>query len=175
MQTSDVINETKQWVENVVIGLNLCPFAKKEFIKERILFSVTDAKNEEELLMDLKAELEAIQSNYNIETTLLVHPYVLGDFYDYNDFLSLADSLLNEMELEGVYQIASFHPNYQFADTLPDDIINYSNKSPYPMLHILAEESVEKAVETYPDIDSIPENNIKKLESIGLEGIKKLL
>jgi len=159
----------------MVIGLNLCPFAKKEFIKNRICFSVTDAETEELLLMDLKAELESIQSNDKIETTLLIHPKILTDFYEYNQFLELVDALLEDMELDGIYQIASFHPDYQFADTAPDDVKNYTNKSPFPMLHILSEDSVENAENTYPNINEIPSKNIELLESMGLDKIKKIM
>jgi hypothetical protein len=117
-------------VETLVVGLNLCPFAKRELVQNRVRFAVTDAVTEEQLLLDLQAELELLNSGEVVETTLLIHPKVLQDFYNYNQFLSHADSLLMEMGLVGVYQIASFHPDYQFGGTEPDDVENYTNRSP---------------------------------------------
>lgn len=176
MEYDKIIQSTQQWVKSFVVELNLCPFAKRELINNRVRFSVTEAITEEQLLETLQIELELLNNNTLIETTLLIHPRVLQDFYDYNQFLNFADSLLLEMELVGVYQIASFHPDYQFSDTNPEDVGNYTNRSPFPMLHILREESLEKAIDNYPDVDQIPSRNIELINSLGadkLEGISK--
>jgi len=166
---------TQNWVETIVVGLNLCPFAKREIVKNRVRFTATKSTTQEHLLMDLKTELELLNTNSDIETTLLIHPSVLQDFYDYNDFLELADSLLIDMELDGVYQIASFHPGYQFGGTNFNNAENYTNRSPYPMLHILREESLERAIDSYPDIDDIPDKNIKLMNEMGVDKLKDLL
>jgi len=162
-------------VESLVVGLNLCPFAKRELVKNRVRFSVTEAVTEEQLLADLQAELELLNSDEAIETTLLIHPKVLQEFYNYNQFLRCADSLLAQMGLNGVYQIASFHPDYQFGGTEPDDVENYTNRSPYPMLHLIREESLERSIANYPDSDQIPERNIELLNSLGRDKMQALL
>ncbi len=164
----------RHWLESVVIELNLCPFAKRELINERVRFANTDATTELQLLQALETELERLSSDTSIETTLLIHPNVLADFADYNEFLELADGLLVQMEFDGVFQIASFHPDYQFAETHPDDAENYTNRSPYPMLHILREESLARAIEHTADIDQIPLRNIQKMNELGLEKLKLL-
>ena len=128
------------------MGLNLCPFAKRELLANRVRFSVTQVATEEQLLAELQGELERLNSDDSIETTLLIHPEVLQDFYCYNQFLDYVDGLLREMALEGVYQVASFHPDYQFGGTEPDDAENYTNRSPYPILQLIREASLEKAV-----------------------------
>ena len=169
------IAETRHWLETIVVGLNLCPFARRELVNERVLFTVSDAITEEQLLMDLQLSLLALADNPAIETTLLIHPNVLQDFDDYNQFLDIADALLCDMDMEGVYQIASFHPDYQFADTEVEDARNYSNKSPYPMLHLLSEESLANAIATTPDVDLIPERNQALLERIGILKLQELM
>ncbi len=174
MKSASVLQSTRHWVETVVIELNLCPFAARELNAERIQFSLSDATTIEQLLDDLHRELLQLQQNDNIETSLLVHPEVLQDFIDYNQFLDLADSLLQQMQLEGIYQIASFHPDYQFADTQAEDVSNYTNRSPYPMLHLIREASLEKAVANYPDADQIPLRNIALLEQMGQKKVVAL-
>jgi uncharacterized protein len=169
-----IIIAVRHWVETLVIGLNLCPFAKRELINNRIRFTVSRAANEQQLLENLQAELELLNNDQSIETTLIIHPDVLQDFYDYNEFLDYADGLLVQMELDGVYQIASFHPNYQFADTEPDDVENYSNRSPYPLLHLIREQSLEQAIASYPDSDQIPQRNVELLKSLGREKMQAL-
>ncbi len=164
----------RDWLESVVIELNLCPFAQRELINDRVHFAATDATTEVQLLQALEAELERLCSSDAIETTLLIHPNVLADFADYNQFLELADGLLVQMELDGVFQIASFHPDYQFADTHPDDAENFTNRSPYPLLHILREESLARAIEHTADVDQIPIRNIQKMNDLGLEKLKLL-
>ncbi len=174
MEYDKIIQFTQQWVESFVVELNLCPFAKRELINNRVRFSVTEAITEEQLLETLQIELELLNNNTLIETTLLIHPRVLQDFYDYNQFLNFADSLLLEMELVGVYQIASFHPDYQFSHTNPEDVENYTNRSPFPMLHILREESLEKAIDNYPDVDQIPSRNIELINSLGADKLERI-
>ena len=164
----------RHWLESVVIELNLCPFAKRELINDRVRFADTDATTELQLLQALETELERLSSDTSIETTLLIHPNVLADFADYNEFLELADGLLLQMEFDGVFQIASFHPDYQFAETHPDDAENYTNRSPYPILHLLREESLARAIEHTADIDQIPLRNIQKMNELGAEKLKLL-
>jgi hypothetical protein len=164
----------RRWLESVVIELNLCPFAKRELINDRVRFEETDAVNEVQLLQALEAELEHLVGNASIETTLLIHPRVLENFADYNQFLEMADGLLLQMELDGVFQIASFHPDYQFADTHPDDSENYTNRSPFPLLHLLREEGLARAIEHTPDVDQIPLRNIRKMNELGTQELKLL-
>jgi hypothetical protein len=165
---------TRDWLETVVIGLDLCPFAKREHVNNRVRFAVTDATSELHLLQALESELQLLFGDELIETTLLIHPDVLGDFAAYNQFLDLADGLLAQMNLEGVFQIASFHPDYQFAGTSPGDAENYTNRSPYPTLHILREASLARAIDATPDISEVPTRNIKKMNSLSAEQLKAL-
>ncbi len=171
-----VIAATRNWLEKAVIGLNLCPFARAVYAGDRIRYVVSDAVTPEALLETLVAELELLAETdeSRTETTLLIHPQVLGDFLDYNDFLELADALVEELELDGLLQVASFHPQYQFAETEIDDIENCSNRSPYPTLHLLRESSVERAVAAHPDTEQIYRDNIKTLRQLGREGWDKL-
>jgi hypothetical protein len=171
-----ILATTQVWLEKAIIGLNLCPFAKAVHIKNQIRYVVSDARTEEALLADLAAALEdlAQTSAEKVDTTLIIHPWVLNDFYDYNDFLDIADAAVEELKLGGIIQVASFHPDYQFADSELDDIENYSNRSPYPTLHLLREESVDKAVEAFPEAEDIFERNIETLRKLGYEGWKKL-
>ena len=175
MTSETIIITVKKWLENIVIGLNLCPFAKKELIKNRIRFVVCEKESEEELLLSLNQELEHIFAHDNVETSLIILPNILQSFEDYNQFLDLADALIQQMDFEGEFQIASFHPDYQFADTEFDDVENYTNRSPYPILHILREASLEKAIDAYPDVENIPEKNIALLRSMGTDKVKELL
>jgi len=171
-----MIDCTRQWLEKAVIGLNLCPFAKAVHVKQQIRYVVSDATSEEALLADLLHELEWLYDAdpAQVETTLLIHPYVLGDFLDYNQFLEVADAAVSELELDGEIQVASFHPDYQFADSGPNDIENFSNRSPYPTLHLLRETSITKAVSTFPDAASIYQRNIDTLRALGHAGWKQL-
>lgn len=171
-----VIVQTKLWLEKAVIGLNLCPFAKGVHIKDQIRYVVSHATTPEELIKDLMAELEVLaEANPDkIDTTLLIHPYVMQDFLDYNDFLEVADATLEELDLDGILQVASFHPQYQFEDASPNDIDNYTNRSPFPTLHLLREDSIEKAVEAFPEAEEIYEKNIQTLRALGHEAWKKL-
>ena len=170
-----IISAVRKWVETFVVGMNLCPFAKRELVKNRVRFVTTAASTEEGLLTVLQAELELLNADPTVETTLLIHPSVLQDFYAYNDFLDVADSLLTDMELEGTYQIASFHPDYQFGGTQPDDAENYTNRAPYPVLHLLREESLERVIAEYHDVDDIPERNIALMNKLGTDKLQALL
>lgn len=172
----EVVAATKAWLEKAVIGLNLCPFAKAVHIKNQIRYVVSEAQTPEALHADLIAELHTLQTanSAEIDTTLLIHPYVLNDFLDYNDFLDVADAAVDELGLGGQIQIASFHPHYQFAGTAPDDIDNYTNRSPYPTLHLLREASVERAVAAFPDAAQIFDKNIETMHRIGHRGWDQL-
>jgi len=172
-----VIAATTAWLERVVIGLNLCPFAKAVHAKGQIRFVVSRADLGSDLLEDLKRELELLATTpaEQIESTLLIHPTVLNDFDRYNEFLWECDLAIQEMELDGVIQIASFHPQYRFAGTTPDDVTNHTNRSPYPMLHLLREASVSQAVENFAHIDSIYKNNMETLRKLGKAKIMAML
>ena len=166
------LQATRAWVEHAVIGLNLCPFAKAVQVKALIRYVGTDARDTGALLAVLRAELQLLADTPmdEVETTLLVHPQVLQDFLDYNDFLDEADALLEEMGLDGTLQIASFHPQYQFAGTDADDIDNATNRSPYPTLHLLREASIERAVAAFPEAEAIYEANQRTLRALGPAG-----
>jgi hypothetical protein len=171
-----IIAATRAWLEKAVIGLNLCPFARPAYAGNRIRYTVSSATSEQALLTDLERELETLAEAppSGIETTLLIHPRVLGDFLDYNDFLEVADAAIEALDLEGIIQVASFHPDYQFADTAPGDVGNYTNRSPYPTLHLLREDSIERAVATHPDTDAIYERNIETMRNLGQAGWEAL-
>jgi hypothetical protein len=163
---------TRAWVERAVIGLNLCPFARAPQVRGQVRYVVSRATDEEALLADLAEELVLLDSTppTHLETTLLIHPQVLGDFARYNEFLDTADAAVRALELEGVLQVASFHPHYQFAGSEIDDLANATNRSPYPTLHLLREASIERAVEAFPQAESIFEGNIATLRKLGPEG-----
>ncbi|ADV26163.1 protein of unknown function DUF1415 [Pseudoxanthomonas suwonensis 11-1] len=176
LDEAKVLADTRRWLEKAVIGLNLCPFAKAVYVKEQVRFVVSDATTPEQLVEQLGEELVLLRDTPagQVDTTLLVHPLVLRDFLDFNDFLDQADALVEALELDGVLQVASFHPDYQFADSRPDDIENYSNRAPYPILHLLREDSVSRAVDAYPEADVIVERNYATLRRLGHEGWQKL-
>ena len=169
---SGAIAETSAWLEKAVIGLNLCPFAKAVHTKGQIRWVLSDATDTAALLQQLTQELQflAAADPQAVDTTLIVHPQVLQDFLDFNDFLGVAEDALADLGLEGVLQIASFHPDYRFADAEPDDMGNFSNRSPHPTLHLLREASVERAVEAFPEAEAIFENNLRTLDALGAEG-----
>ena len=172
----EVVTATRTWLERAVIGLNLCPFAKPVHLNNLIRYFVSDARSLARLREDLMAELRALDAADPVqcETTLLIHPHVLTDFADYNDFLQQADDAVAERGLEGVIQVASFHPRYRFEDAGPDAIENFTNRSPYPMLHLLRESSVERAVTAHPDTTGIYRTNIDTLRRLGHEGWRGL-
>ncbi|MDP3845318.1 MAG: DUF1415 domain-containing protein [Pseudomonas sp.] len=170
--TSHAIAHTRAWVDRAVIGLNLCPFAKAVQVKGQVRYVLCEAKDTAELLSALCDELDylAKAEPTKTDTTLLIHPGVLNDFLDFNDFLEVADAAVAELGLEGVLQVASFHPQFQFADTAVDDLSNATNRSPYPTLHLIREASIDRAVAAFPEAEEIFEANIEKLESLGAEG-----
>ncbi len=169
--------DVRRWLERAVIGLNLCPFAKAVVAKGQVRIVVSDASTERALLQQLGEEMALLRDTpaETIDTTLLMHPQVLGDFLDYNDFLDDADALVEAMDLDGVLQVASFHPHYQFAGTQPDDAENLTNRAPYPILHLLREDSVDRAVAAYAEPDAIIERNVATMRELGVEGFRKLL
>lgn len=171
------LDATRHWLEQAVIGLNLCPFAKAVHLKQQIRWVQSDAHDAEGLLEDLVRELQllAAADPEAIDTTLLVHPQALNDFLDYNDFLEVADAAIEELGLAGVLQVASFHPDYQFEGTAPDDVDNCSNRSPHPTLHLLREDSIDRAVAAFPDAAEIYERNIETLRGLGSAGWRALM
>ena len=176
MTNEQVLEQTRHWLEKAVIGLNLCPFAKAVYVKNQVRLVVSHARHADDLLEELDRELDLLVATpaTEIDTTLLIHPTLFEDFLDFNDFLEVAEGVVDEHELEGVVQLASFHPRFQFDGTEPDDIGNYTNRAPFAMLHLLREESVEKAVAAFPEAESIFEQNIATLEKLGPEGWKAL-
>lgn len=172
-----VAAEVRLWVDKAVIGLNLCPFAKAVQARGQVRYAVSDATDAQEVLTDLEDELMRLSQAdaQEIDTTLLILPDALDDFYDFNDFEDLSDRLLKRMRLVGELQVATFHPRFQFAETGPDDIENYTNRSPYPILHLLREASIDKAVEAFPDAAEIYEKNIETMRELGEEGWRKLM
>ena len=169
---SVAIADTRNWLERAVIGLNLCPFAKAVYVKEQVHYAVSMAQDDDALLADLQVELERLAEAdpAKIDTSLLIVPHHLADFLDFNDFLAHADALLVALELDEDYQIADFHPQYQFGGTNPDEMGNFTNRSPYPTLHLLREDSIDKAVEAFPEADAIFGANIQTLETLGQAG-----
>lgn len=172
----EAIAATREWLERAVIGLGLCPFAKAVHVKDQIRYAVSDARNASALLDDLQRELHTLAQapTETLDTTLLIHPRALNDFLDYNDFLETADELVEAEGFAGILQVASFHPRYQFAGTSADDITNYTNRSPYPTLHLLREASVDAAVAAFPEAEAIFEKNIDTMERLGHEGWEAL-
>jgi hypothetical protein len=170
--SADAAERTRAWVEHAVVGLNLCPFAKAPMVKGQIRYVVSETTDPRALLDELCAQMEALVAAdpSQVETTLLIHPNVLGDFLDFNDFLDAAEAALVELGHEGVLQIASFHPDYRFEGTDDDDLGNASNRAPYPTLHLLREASVERAVAAFPEAEAIFENNLRTLEALGADG-----
>ncbi|MEY4561894.1 MAG: hypothetical protein RLZZ618_1171 [Pseudomonadota bacterium] len=168
--------ETQAWIQRAVIGLNLCPFAKAVSVKNQIRYVHSDATDEQTLLDTLCAEMHflAEANPEKVDTTVIVHPQVLGDFIDFNDFLDAADAAVEELGYAGVLQVASFHPDFQFADTDPGDVTNATNRSPWPTLHLLREESVDRAVEAFPEAEDIFENNMRTLSALGTAGWTQL-
>lgn len=173
LQDQHYIAVTRSWVQRFVVDLNLCPFARRPFEGDQIRYVVSDAGDEATLLEQLAEEMQQLLAQPAVETSLLIHPFVLQDFLDYNRFLDDCDSLLRALELEGVLQIASFHPDYQFADSQSIDAENFSNRSPYPMLHLLREDIVEQAVSAHPAVEGIPERNIACLRDIGADELAR--
>ena len=172
MDDEDVIAAMRQWIEKAVIGLNLCPFAKAVYVKNQVRYVVSRAPHLDGLLEDLDRELDflATADPAAVDTTLLIHPTLLPDFLDFNDFMQLAEAAVDEHGLDGVIQIASFHPRFQFEGTAPDDMGNFTNRAPFPTLHLLREASIERAVAAFPEAETIYERNIETLVALGHAG-----
>ena len=173
----DAIAATRHWLEQVVIGLNLCPFAKAVHLKQQIRWVESPARDADSLLADLVRELQflAAADPASVDTTLLIHPHALNDFLDYNDFLDVADAAVEQLGLDGVLQVASFHPDYQFEGTDPDDAGNLSNRAPFPTLHLLREDSIDRAVAAFPEAATIYERNIETLRRLGIDRWRALM
>ena len=176
MTDQDVLDQIRCWLEKAVIGLNLCPFAKAVYVKNQVRLVVSQARHADDLLEELDRELDLLVTTPadEIDTTLLIHPTLFDDFLDFNDFLEVAEAVLDEHGLEGVVQLASFHPRFQFDGTEPDDISNSTNRAPFAILHLLREESVERAVHAFPEAEAIFEENMRTLEKLGHTGWKAL-
>lgn len=174
--TAAVVASTQRWLERAVIGLNLCPFAKAVHVKRQIRYAVTAAATAEDLLAELRHELELLAraKPEEVDTTLLIHPQAMTDFIDFHFFAKEADAILRNLGQEGTLQIASFHPAFEFAGSAADDIANYTNRSPYPMLHLLREASIDRAVAAFPDAAVIYERNIATLRDLGHDGWRRL-
>ncbi len=169
--------EMRRWIEQAVIGLNLCPFAKSVYVKNQVRLVVSRARHLDAFLDDLDRELELLKTTpaEQIDTTLLVHPTLFPDFFVFNDFLDVVDQVLEEHELEGLIQVAPFHPTFQFEDTEPDDADNLTNRAPYPTLHLIREASIDRAVESGDSAETIVERNLKTVRALGIEGWRRLL
>lgn len=176
MNSNDIaeaaLRDTRTWLERAVIGLNLCPFAKAVHAKGQVHYAVSAAREPRELLQELATELDSLMAAGPSvrETTLLIVPYCLDEFLAFNDFLGQADRLLRKRGLEGVIQLASFHPGYEFAGAAADDVANYTNRSPWPLIHLLREDSIERAVRSFPQPEAIYETNMRTLHRLGREG-----
>lgn len=172
---TEIAEQTQNWIEKVVIGLNFCPFAKREVLRDTIRYVVSDKGDLEQVLLELIEELKHLDANTSTETTLLIYPTLFADFEDYLDLVAMAQDFLRQLNYEGLYQLASFHPKYQFGGTEVDDASNFTNRSPYPVLHLLREESIENALEHYDSPEDIPERNIKVAEEQGFKALQQLL
>ena len=173
-----VLADTRRWIEKAVIGLNLCPFARAVYVKDQVRIVVSRARHLDAFLDELDAELVLLRDTpaEQIDTTLLVHPSLFPDFFVFNDFLNVVDDVVAEHELEGVIQVAGFHPAFQFDGTAPEDISNATNRSPYPTLHLLREDSVERAIASDAgDAEKIVERNIATLQALGEAGWQRLI
>lgn len=177
MPEDPVIAATRRWIDKLVVGLELCPFAAPSIARGGLRITVCAARDLQILCKALIDDLLFMQTDEGepLDSALLIHPHALNDFEQYNDFLALCDQILRDLSLVGEYQIASFHPDYRFEGSADDDVANYTNRSPYPMLHILRESSVARAVDEHPGAESIPENNVRRLETLGIKAAKAML
>ncbi len=172
----DIVSTVETWLERAVIGLNLCPFARAVHVRKQVRYTVSTATEPDQLVQALTEELTYLHGcdPQITDTTLLIHPWILEDFSDYNEFLDIADVILAGMGMEGEIQIASFHPDYQFSGTQRDDVSNYTNRSPYPILHLLREDSIDRAVASVPNTEDIYKRNIATLKALGGDGWNRL-
>lgn len=175
MSVNKIIDQTRCWVDAVVVGHNFCPFAKRELERERVRFVACESESVETCLEAVFDECEYLDTHENTETTLLIFPTAFSDFEDYLAGLEMAEQLLIEQGYEGRYQLASFHPRYCFAGADEDDAANYTNRSPYPMIHLLRESSLEKALASYEQPEDIPARNIDEARKVGLAKMKSRL
>ncbi|MBN3792268.1 DUF1415 domain-containing protein [Burkholderia sp. Ac-20353] len=168
----DILAATRHWLARAVIGLNLCPFAKSVYVKDQVRYAISEATTLEDALADLETELRLLEAAdpQQVDTTLVIYPHAFADFVDYNDALFFAERLVSQLKLDGVLQIASFHPDYQFEGSAPDDIENYTNRAPYPILHLLREDSIARAADAFPDASAIYEKNQETLRRLGHDG-----
>ncbi len=173
--SEQIIEQTKCWLDNIIIAHNICPFAKKERDRDSIYFTINDSIEIAQVLENLVFEYERLDQQPEIETTLFILANCCQDFDDYLDFVELANQLLNALNYEGTYQLATFHPNYCFAESAIDAPENYTNRSPFPMLHIIREESLEKALNTYPNPELIPQRNIEYCQKLGIKKMQEML
>ncbi|GAA5523901.1 hypothetical protein Maes01_00450 [Microbulbifer aestuariivivens] len=172
----EILRSVQQWLADVVVGLNLCPFARKPMRAGQIRFAISDAQSDQVLMEHLQAEIQRLDEHQpaELETTLLIVPAHLQRFEDFNQFLDLAEWLIDRQGYSGVYQLATFHPDYQFAGTTAEDTENLTNRAPLPILHLIREASIEQVLEKYPDPDSIPDNNIRRVEQLSREEKRRL-
>ena len=173
--TTDIIEQTRCWIKKVIIGLNFCPFAKRVFDRNTIRYAVIDSNSPDHSLQALIDECILLDTDTSIETTLLIFPNTVTDFYSFLDFLELANTLMADQGYQGIYQLASFHPDYCFEGETGNDPANYTNRSPYPMLHLIRETSIEQALQHYPNAESIPQRNIELARAKGLATMRQLL
>lgn len=174
--TQEVLDATVHWLEQAVIGLNLCPFAKSVHVKKQIHYHVYQAADASEWLEILRKELmdlAALEPEIR-DTSLLMAPNLFADFLDFNDFLHEVDKVVDDLKLQGTLQVASFHPHFQFAGTDDADITNYTNRAPYPTLHLIRESSIDRAVQAFPEAEMIFEKNMQTLQQLGIDGWQKL-
>ena len=169
----EIQQEVEQWLQDIVIGLQLCPFAKAPSQKQQVRFFVSEAKTEEDLIEELIKECQLLDKDAHIETTIMIIPYLLSDFFDYSQYLNWAEQTLKQHQWRGIYQIASFHPHYQFAGTNTSDPQNLTNRSPYPLLHLLRENSLANILDRFPDSSTIPEKNIQTMTQLSEEQIHR--
>lgn len=173
--SEEIIQQTKNWIYKVVIGLNFCPFAKREMMRDRVRYVVSTKKSLEQVLLEYVEELKKLDADDSIETTLLIYPNSFDVFEDYLDLVELGQQFLEQLDYEGIYQLATFHPDYCFGDVATTDPSNFTNRSPYPILHLLREESIEKALDHYEDPAAIPDKNIALAREKGTTVLQKIL
>lgn len=174
---AQVVDDTRRWLERAVIGLNLCPFAKSVHVKAQVHYAVTESTGWNDLLADLEREIDDLLAHdiAQRETTLLLMPRALPDFFEFNGFIDEANRLIGRLGLEGTLQLASFHPDYQFAGTDADDITHFTNRAPYPTLHLLREDSIARAVQAFPEASDIYETNMHTMQRLGRDGWARLM
>ena len=174
MQPTEPITLTRKWLESIVIGLQLCPFAKKPFKRDTIRYALSTAESDEQRIEELINECQTLDENNHIETLLIIYTKGLEDFFDYGQFIIWANSTLKNNGWQGIYQIASFHPNYVFANTNDNDRENFTNRAPFPIIHLLRETTLKEAIDTFFDTESIPKKNIETMEALSEQAIRSL-